>query len=94
MKYGKPKGSVQLSVQFKGALQGKATYEFSCSDDGIGMGEEFQQHMFEQFAQEAPGARTVYEGGGTGLSIVKKLVEAWAAPSPGRRRKGRAPRFA
>ncbi|RXZ53249.1 response regulator [Senegalimassilia faecalis] len=76
VKYGKPKGSVQLSIQFKGASQGKATYEFSCSDDGIGMGEEFQQHMFEPFAQEAPGARTVYEGSGTGLSIVKKLVEA------------------
>lgn len=76
MKYGKPKGFVQLSVQFKGASQGKAAYEFSCSDDGIGMGEEFQQHMFEPFAQEAPGARTVYEGSGTGLSIVKKLVEA------------------
>lgn len=29
-----------------------------------------------EIAQEAPGARTVYEGSGTGLSIVKKLIEA------------------
>ena len=45
-------------------------------DNGIGMSEEFQQHLFEPFAQEADDARTQYQGTGLGLSIVEKLVSA------------------
>ena len=40
------------------------------------MSEEFQQHLFEPFAQEADDARTQYQGTGLGLSIVEKLVSA------------------
>ena len=42
----------------------------------IGMSEEFQQVAFEPFSQEGrQEARTLYEGSGLGLSIVKALVE-------------------
>ena len=51
-------------------------YEFICEDNGIGMTEEFQEHLFEPFMQERSSARTTYEGVGLGLSIVKKLVDA------------------
>jgi CheY-like chemotaxis protein len=42
-------------------------------DNGIGMSREFQEHMYDAFAQEG---RTGYGGSGTGLglSIVRQLV--------------------
>lgn len=76
VKYGKPGGYVRLSTNLVSLEGSTATYEFTCADNGIGMSKEFQQRLFEPFTQEANSARTVYEGSGLGLSIVKKLVEA------------------
>jgi two-component system sensor histidine kinase/response regulator len=43
-------------------------------DDGIGMSEDFQRHMYEPFSQEKrPGYDA--EGTGLGLSIVKQTVD-------------------
>ncbi|MFR9066044.1 MAG: ATP-binding protein [Faecalibacterium prausnitzii] len=39
------------------------------------MSEEFQKRMFEPFAQENAGARSVYGGTGLGMSITKSLVD-------------------
>ena len=39
---------------------GKAWLEFICADTGIGMSEEFQQHLFEPFTQENTDARSTY----------------------------------
>ena len=44
-------------------------------DTGIGIGEDFQNHIFEPFTQEHQDARTHYSGVGLGMSIVKKLVD-------------------
>ena len=44
-------------------------------DTGIGIGEEFKEHIFEPFTQEHQDARTNYNGVGLGMSIVKKLVD-------------------
>ena len=44
-------------------------------DNGIGIGEEFKEHIFEPFTQEHQSARTQYNGVGLGMSIVKKLVD-------------------
>lgn len=51
------------------------TYRWTISDTGIGMSEEFLQHIFEPFSQEQADARSVYHGTGLGMSIVKKLVD-------------------
>lgn len=49
---------------------------FEVADTGIGMSEEFQQHIFEAFVQEdAYNARTQFKGSGLGMSIVKQLVD-------------------
>ena len=45
------------------------------SDTGIGMSDEFQKHIFEEFTQENSGARTQYKGTGLGMTIVKKYVD-------------------
>ena len=44
-------------------------------DTGIGIGKDFQKHIFEPFTQENQGARTDYNGVGLGLSIAKKLAD-------------------
>ena len=45
------------------------------SDTGIGMSEEFQTRIFDEFSQENDGARTSYKGTGLGMAIAKKYVD-------------------
>ena len=42
------------------------------ADNGIGMTEEVQKHMFDKFYQ-AEGSRSM-EGNGLGLALVKKIL--------------------
>ena len=44
-------------------------------DNGIGMSEEFQQHMFEPFRQEHQKGTERITGTGLGLSIVKRIID-------------------
>lgn len=75
VKYNKPGGDVSLQAKEISSGDGTATYMFAVRDTGIGIGEDFKEHIFEPFTQENPGARTSYTGAGLGLSIVKKLVD-------------------
>ena len=75
VKYGKPGGYIRLTCVMLSRQAGRVVFQFVCEDNGIGMREEFQSHMFEPFTQEAANARTSYQGTGLGLSIVKKLVD-------------------
>ena len=45
------------------------------TDNGIGMSEEFQKHMFEIFERERNSTASHIEGSGIGMGITKKLVE-------------------
>lgn len=45
------------------------------SDTGIGMTEDFVEHIFDEFAQEDSGARTKYKGTGLGMTITKSYVD-------------------
>ena len=48
---------------------------YRISDTGIGMSEEFQSRIFDEFTQENDGARTSYKGTGLGMAITKKYVD-------------------
>ena len=75
LKYNRPHGSVLIQVK-ETACQGQnANYLFIVEDTGIGIGEDFKEHIFEPFTQEHQNARTHYNGVGLGMSIVKKLVD-------------------
>ena len=76
VKFGKQNGSLRMEIRTILKTENRITYEFCFADDGIGMSEEFQKHIFEPFVQETTGARSSYEGSGLGLAIVKKLVDA------------------
>ena len=44
------------------------------SDNGIGISQEFQKHIFEPFERERTSTVSKVEGSGIGMGIVKKLV--------------------
>ena len=48
---------------------------YQIADTGIGMAEEFVEHIFDEFSQEDHGARTQYKGTGLGMAITKKYVD-------------------
>ena len=75
IKYNKAGGSVHTEFRYLGAENGKVTYKWIISDTGIGMSQEFVDHIFEPFSQEHTDARSVHNGTGLGMSIVKALIE-------------------
>ncbi len=75
LKYNRPNGSVFVQAAETACQNGTANYRFVIEDTGIGIGEEFKEHIFEPFTQEHQTARTHYNGVGVGMSIVKKLVD-------------------
>jgi len=75
VKFTKPGGNVSVWCRKISEDDERAVYEFGCSDNGIGMSEEFAGHAFEMFSQENKTSRTQYEGTGLGLAIAKKITE-------------------
>ena len=75
LKYNRPHGSVFVRAKETAFRDGWANCQFVIEDTGIGIGEDFKEHIFEPFMQEHQDARTNYSGVGLGMSIVKKLVE-------------------
>ena len=75
VKYNKPNGSVFVQVKETACRDGVSYYRFVIEDTGIGIEEDFKEHIFEPFTQQNQGARTHYNGTGLGMSIVKELVE-------------------
>ena len=50
-------------------------YQFTVSDNGMGMSEEFQKHMFEEFSREVNTTTSGIQGTGLGLSVTKAFVD-------------------
>ncbi len=75
IKYNRNGGQIWVRVDELDMQDSIARYQFEVKDNGIGMTEEFQSHMFDSFAQESAGARSEQKGTGLGLAIVKMLVE-------------------
>ena len=74
IKYNKPGGSVKWIIRIS---QEEKAVRYYCriEDTGIGMSQEYLNHIFEPFSQEKKSARTVYQGTGLGMAVVKKLVD-------------------
>ncbi len=75
IKYNKPGGSISVHAKIIRQVHQNVIYKFIISDTGIGISLEFQKHIFEPFAQEDTGARTIYKGTGLGMAIVHRLVQ-------------------
>ena len=76
VKYNKTGGMIALRIkQEKNAPTGYAIYHFIIKDTGIGMSEEFQKHIFENFSREETSTVSGIQGTGLGMAITKKSVE-------------------
>lgn len=76
VKYNRYNGKIILDCREVSCIGNVALIEFICKDTGIGMSKEFQEHIFEPFAQEFNSARSSFGGTGLGMPITKSLVEA------------------
>ena len=69
-------GMISIRIAEKnGAPAGRACYEFRIKDNGIGMSEGFQKHIFEEFAREENSTVSGIQGTGLGMSITKNIVD-------------------
>ena len=75
VKYNRPGGTVTTSLECLSRTDSAVTYRWTISDTGVGMSEEFVKRIFDPFSQERHDARSVYQGTGLGMSIVKSLLE-------------------
>ena len=76
VKYTGNGGTICCDVTQKpGKKEGWCDTVITVADNGIGMSQEFQQHIFEPFERERTSTVSKVEGSGIGMGIVKKLVE-------------------
>ena len=61
---------------------------YRIADTGVGMSEEFVEHIFDEFSQEESSARTLYKGTGLGMAISKRYVELMGGTIAVESRKG------
>lgn len=86
-------GQVSLTMVNTPAEAGMAGLRFRIRDNGVGMSEEFQKHMYDPFSQERSALGSKSKGTGLGLSIVKSLVEAMDGTITVRSRLGQGTEF-
>ncbi len=75
IKYNHVGGKVTSRVESLGIENFIVTYRWTITDTGIGMSQEFLQHIFDPFTQERSDVRSVRQGTGLGMTIVKGLIE-------------------
>ena len=75
VKYTGAGGTIRCDVtQKSGEKEGWCDTVITVADNGIGMSQEFQKHIFEPFERERTSTISKVEGSGIGMGIVKKLV--------------------
>lgn len=67
-------GYVSLNVILLKENEETQTISFEIKDSGIGMSEEFINHIFDKFSQEANKANRKYAGTGLGMAICRDLL--------------------
>lgn len=75
VKYNRQGGYVRLVCREVEPADGVPVYEYTITDNGIGMSEEFQQHLYEPFCREEQQVEGASSGTGLGAPIAKQLVE-------------------
>ena len=74
-KFTPEQGSISLNVKKINETNENCTICFTIKDNGIGISEEQQKHLFVPFEQADGGTARKFEGTGLGLAISKRIVE-------------------
>lgn len=76
VKFNKTGGTISLRIkQDRKAPSGYAGYHFIIRDTGIGIPQEFQEHIFESFTRAESSTVSGIQGTGLGLAITKRIVD-------------------
>jgi len=76
VKYTGAGGTISMRITEKsGAPAGHAKYEFCIKDTGMGMSQEFVEHIFEPFEREQNSTISGIQGTGLGMAITKNIVD-------------------
>ena len=75
IKYNKENGEIRTHVRLLHSDEKILTYQWTVSDTGIGISEDYLSRIFEPFTQEGTDVRSVYQGTSLEMSIAKALFE-------------------
>lgn len=76
VKYTPEGGKIVLSITEKPMNKKKVgCYEFVFEDNGIGMSEEFQKHLFDPFTRATDSRVAKVQGTGLGMAITRNMVQ-------------------
>lgn len=76
VKYTPSGGTVSFCItQHTTFKHGWGDYVFAIRDNGIGMSQEFVEHIFEPFERESTATRSGIQGAGLGMAITKNIVD-------------------
>ena len=87
-------GTIVFEASYhSGADDRHITARYRIADTGVGMSEEFVEHIFDEFSQEENGARTQYKGTGLGMAITKRYVDLMGGTISVESKKGKGSTF-
>lgn len=75
VKFTPEQGRIQLKIQQMNEDDKRVYIQFSVSDTGIGMSQEYMSRIFHPFEQENAGTAKKFGGSGLGLSITNNLIK-------------------
>ena len=68
-------GIINIRVsEYPCSREGYARYSFSVKDNGIGISEEFKDHVFDAFAREQTTTKSGIQGTGLGMAISRNII--------------------
>ncbi len=74
VKYTDHGGHIELDIEELPRDGHYARYKFTVADDGMGMTEEFQKHIYESFTRAESSVTNKVQGTGLGMAITKSIV--------------------
>lgn len=75
VKYTDNGGKISLDIEEMPREGHYARYRFTITDNGIGMSEEFQKHIYESFTRAENSMTNKVQGTGLGMAITKSIVD-------------------
>lgn len=89
VKFTEDGGSITFETSYRNGVDDRhMNVCYRVADTGVGMSEDFVEHIFDEFSQEETGARTQYKGTGLGMAITKHYVDMMGASISVESRKG------